>query len=389
LAKSRSPEIADEAIRLTIAIEQNRWKRSTEQVDTAVAADSFSEIRRLFDLLTKKKNPTVNDLLHYADFLLGASKTGDVPWLVDRIEAITPGSLYVLNLRVRQAKVEKRLEDIPAMVESWIQAGADIQAYSRNAAAGSALMQLGLDELGASYLKRAYEENAKEFRPYAIVLSRMGKLKDAIEVCIGQSESDLAPEAIALLADIAFSDAGLTKLDERVEKVFSDALNRFPSNATILESLGTLRLNQQRYAEAYDLLRRAEAIAPNNLMTLNNIAMTTSEIPGKEMEGLPRIKRAIELYGRHPELLDTLGVVQFRCGMLKEAEASLQEAVSRGTDPRFRLHLIQVLGARNNSVEIRKIARELNVQELRKMPLTASERLVVEEVSKNIGNESS
>ncbi len=390
LVKSQSLEIANEAIRLSIAIEQKRWMQSNVQVDTAASADSFLEIRRLYDVLTKRKEPSVPDLFQYADFLLRASKTDDVPWLIDRIQALTPDSPQVLVLRLRLAREKKLLDRIPGLVESWIQSGAK-STISRASVAGGILMQLGFEELGVTFLQRAYSENPKEFRPFVVSLSRTGKMKEAIEVCIAQSQSDSesAPDAIALLADVAFQDAGLKTLADRIENVFSEGLKDLPSNPVVLESIGTLRLNQQRYPEALELLLRAEAIAPNNLMTLNNLAVATSEISGRETEGLPRITRAIELFGRYPELLDTLGVVQFRCGMLKEAQASLQEAVSRGKDPRFRLHLIQVLGARKNETEINKIAKDLNIAELRKMPLTASERLVVEEVSKKIGNESS
>jgi tetratricopeptide (TPR) repeat protein len=389
LVKSRTPEIANEAIRLSIAIEQKRWVRSTEQIDTTVSADSSSEIRRLYDVLTKRKDPTIPDLVQYADFLLRSSKLTDVPWLIDRVQALAPESPHVLHLRIRLAKEEKQLDRVPAIVEAWVKGGNNEVKASKTSLAGQTLLELGMDELGVKYLERAYGEDPKEFRPYVVSLSRSGKLKEAIKVCVDQATSKAAPDAIAMLADIAFNDAGLNALDDGIESVFAKGLEEFPSNVVVLESLGTLRLNQQRYTEAYDLLRRAESLAPNSLMTLNNLAVATAEIPGREPEGLPRIKRAVEIYGRHPELLDTLGVVQMRCGMLVEAESSLREAMTRGKDPRFRLHLIQVLGAKKDRGEINKLVKDLKIRELRSMPLTASERRVLDEVSKLSSNESS
>ncbi len=389
LVKSRTPEIADEAIRLSIAIEQKRWARSTDQIDTTVSAESFLEIRRLYDVLTKRKDPTVSDLTQYADFLLRSAKLVDVPWLIDRIHALAPESPHILHLRIRLAKEEKQSDRLPAIVDTWVKGGKDDSGSSRTSLAGQILLQSGFDELGIKYLERAYSQDAKEFKPYVVSLSRTGKLKEAIKVCIEQSTSKSAPDAIGMLADVAFTDAGLKPLDGQIESVFAKGLENFASNIVVLESIGTLRLNQQRYPEAYELLRRAESLAPNNLMTLNNLAVATAEIPGREPEGLPRIKRAIEIYGRHPELLDTLGVVQLRCGLLVEAEASLREAMTRGSDPRFRLHLIQVLGATKDRREIQKLAKELKITELRSMPLTASERLVLDEVSKMDRNESS
>ena len=76
--------------------------------------------------------------------------------------------------------------------------------------------------------------------------------------------------------------------------------------------------------------------------------MALSEVPGREKEAIPKIERAIEIFGRSPELLDTKGLVLLRNDLPAEATAVLNEATGVSDDPRYRFHLIMSLLRQGN-----------------------------------------
>src|SRR3984885_8154645 len=61
------------------------------------------------------------------------------------------------------------------------------------------------------------------------------------------------------------------KLDE-AEALLWDVLTRHPENAEALNLLGSIRIQQKRFAEAETLLRRAISLAPNLLPAYMNLA---------------------------------------------------------------------------------------------------------------------
>jgi hypothetical protein len=157
-----------------------------------------------------------------------------------------------------------------------------------------------------------------------------------------------------------------------------DSVARFPSNFKLLELAGTLRLFQQRYQEAFGLLILSEKLAPQSVITLNNLAIVASEIPGREQEGLARIERAIELFGRTPDLLDTLGTVQLTCGLAAQAENTLTASWEEKQDARTLLHLIQSLQAQGKQTELRERLKSFKLSSLRGVVLTTREQKAIE-----------
>ncbi len=374
LGKSKFGELADNAIRLSIAIEQRRWSQSTENSDTSQSGERLVEIRKLFDSLTKRKFPAGADLFQYADFLIRAASTSEVPSLIDSLQRVVPGSSEVLSLQIRLAKAHQEMDIVPSLVDNWVQSKNDGDA-SRLSKAGNLLSSLGFERVAVELLQRAYAKDPREFRSFVDALARSGELSRAVELCIRVFEKDNSSEAISQLADIAHRMP--ESLAERIEDVLAQGLDLFPSDANVLESIGTLRLLQQNYPEAFQYLLRAEKLVPESLLTLNNLALAASEIPGKESEGLPRIYRAIELFGRLPDLLDTLGTVQMRCGLLENAETNLRESLERRDDPRFGLHLIEVLLARKDKKAVQRLLESLKIEQLEGASLSPRERQIL------------
>ncbi|MFN9605899.1 MAG: hypothetical protein ACK6A7_21035, partial [Planctomycetota bacterium] len=141
-----------------------------------------------------------------------------------------------------------------------------------------------------------------------------------------------------------------------------------------------LRLSQFRYEEAFRLLEAANRLSPDSLLTLNNLAIAASEIPGKESLGLSMIYRAIANYCRMPDLIDSRGLVLLRIGSIREARESFDEAYALLPDPRFRLHRIQVDMAESVEIDPNKIVGSINLDSLRTMKLTPREQTALDQL---------
>ena len=143
-----------------------------------------------------------------------------------------------------------------------------------------------------------------------------------------------------------------------------------------------MRLAQERYPEAIALYERALSFSPNNVRLLNNLAMALSEVPGREPDAIQHARKAILIFGRSPELLDTLGLVQLRNGNIAEAEKILREATDANPDPRYRFHLLMAILRKGDKKESITQWSQLDLSSLRKAALTPAERRDLTEISK-------
>ncbi|MCY2977018.1 MAG: hypothetical protein NTW52_20385, partial [Planctomycetota bacterium] len=152
-------------------------------------------------------------------------------------------------------------------------------------------------------------------------------------------------------------------------------------DATLLESVGSLRLSQFRYEEAFRLLEAANRISPDSLLTLNNLALAASEIPGRQVFARAMIERAISKHGRMPDLVDSRGLVLLQCGAYQEARRAFDEAFALRPDARFRLHRIQVALADSTPMEIDQLTKAIDIASLQAMRLSPGERVALERLT--------
>jgi len=298
--------------------------------------------------------------------------------LIDEFDRLAPGSPLLLNLRFQVAVAEGKTNSLPEKVRQWVGKETERRNAPLLAEAGRLLSEIGMSQEAIPYLKSAYQFDPQWLRPLVVGLSRASNIEEALQLCVERYRIEPTVEVVSLLADLAILSVGRTALDPRIEQMIQESLVRFPSNHKLLELVGTLRLFQQRYQESFELLAQAEKLAPRSAAALNNLAMAAAEIPGREVEGLARIEKAIELHGRTPELLDTLGIVQLACGRANQAEASLKESWEAKRDSRTLLHWIQSLQAQGKQTEIRERLRFFHLSDLKGQVLTPREQQAIE-----------
>ncbi len=370
----------DDATRMLAALERRRWTVAhSSDPKSAEARRSLAEARRLYTLLTRRPDPAAMDLYRFGDLLLRADQTTEVERLADQLDRMTKGSPIALDLRLRLAQQTGQEEKAAQLVKEWtdkaVESGAVLQASAWETA-GRTLSQLGFHEQALDWLQQSYKENPDNFRAYVVGLARARKFDRALEICQSHyKESETQkPEAVALMADVIIISGNTNEVPADIEAIFSETLKRFDSQPAVVESIATLRLAQHNYADAVTLYERAESLAPKNVRVLNNLAMALSEISGRESEALPRIQKAIDLYGRSPELLDTQGLALLRNDRITEAVKVLREATVGSDDPRYRFHLLMALMRTGDKIETLAQWAQLDVKKLKESVLTPAER---------------
>jgi tetratricopeptide (TPR) repeat protein len=165
---------------------------------------------------------------------------------------------------------------------------------------------------------RNRQESVRIYRAEAEVLTRNEMLDDAMGVYDASLQE--FPQDGGLLYARAML-AGRMDRVEQVERDLRDVLSREPDNADALNALGyTLADRTERYQEAYDLIKRAHELKPDDHY-----------------------------------VVDSLGWVLYRLGRLDEAIKHLRHALTIQADPEVAAHLGEVLwvaGDREGAKEV-------------------------------------
>jgi Flp pilus assembly protein TadD len=380
LVLSNERPVVEDALRLSITIHRQAWEEARKEKKNEKMQIEQREIQRLFDTLwrTPERATLVNDLYQHADLLLQVGELSRVSELIDDFDALAANSPLLLNLRFQLAVAQGKESQLAEKMRQWVGREGIRPNAALLAEAGRLLSEQGMSSDALPYLKSAYELDSQWLRPLVVGLSRAERLSEALQLCTERYRVEPTIETVSLLTDLAILSVGRSVLDPRVDQMIQESLLRFPSSHKLLELAGTLRLFQHRYIEAVELLARAEKLAPSSVVTLNNFAIAASEIPGREREGLARIEKAIELYGRTPDLLDTLGTVQLACGQPEKAEESLMSSWEQHPDSRTLLHLLQSMHAQKKESEIREKMGLFRRKDLQGVVLTPREQQALE-----------
>ena len=131
--------------------------------------------------------------------------------------------------------------------------------------------------------------------------------------------------------------------------------------------------------------QRVLEIVPEHPLALNNLATLLAERPNQLAEALQYIEQAIEISGRQPALLDTLGTIQLRLGEPASAVSSLEEAVLLGgNDARYHFHLAIAYQKTDQIENARDSLRRARRGGLAKMVLTQGDQQWLQELETEI-----
>ncbi len=315
------------------------WAKMSE----AARADTQGQItyqkaRSLFEELVAQYK-SQSDLVNFINLLILAKDQKEAERQVTALEALGP-TVSGLELRIRISQMSGN-EDVDSIANEWIQQSKLKQEHSL-LVVGKTLGDLNYGDQGLEYLEKAYKQNPVAYEYYVQSLARAKQVDKALTVCEERYQALGTAEPVRIMVALASRHMGEYN-EELVERLIKDALAKFPDAGMLWETIATLRLYQERFVEAAALFEHADSLMPNQPRILNNLAMCLCEMPTRGNDALARINKAIQIHKqRAPELLDTLAHVQAKVGQFANAKATLQEAIGKSDNPRFRMRLADI-----------------------------------------------
>lgn len=172
-------------------------------------------------------------------------------------------------------------------------------------------------------------------------------------------------------------------LESRLEieaRRFDKAAQRLQSLEPHIPPDGALRVAHQRmigtayhqggeYQKAVDAYQGLLRVDPNDFQALNNAAFILAENLNRADLAMPLAHRARQLAGEDPQILDTLGWVQYKSGNATEARETLRRSVDLQPLPPNLYHLGVVLKHMNLKAAAREMlesARDLSAKQQEK-----------------------
>lgn len=177
----------------------------------------------------------------------------------------------------------------------------------------------------------------------------------------------LGMEASILIEQRQFADA---------RKLLDSAIGAFPNNIQLLFQRSVLFQELNELAPMEADLRKIILLDPGNPVAYNSLGYTLADRTERYQEAYELIRKAVELAPNDPAIIDSLGWVQFKLGMYDEARRNLERAYELFPDPEVAAHLGEVYWVQGDRAAANRIWRDaLEVQPDSEFVLNAMERL--------------
>jgi tetratricopeptide (TPR) repeat protein len=296
------------------------------------------------------KHPTYQ--AHYARRVLQRGDLAAAADWIARLEKSEPQAVRTVELKARLLQAQRQdLEAVSAVKQHLRDKPADLgpaaAVLDRLAQEPGARAVYGTE---AEALYRRYVEDNQPGRllAFAEFLGRQGRVGEALDLCEAALRKGPAAPALAVAVAVLRAGPATAEQQARVLRRLQDALEQSPAATPLRVSLAGLYDLQGRYAEAAAAYRQILQEDPHHVLALNNLAWLLAAQEGKAPEALALIRRALEIAGPSPQLLDTHAVVALANGDSALAIAELQEAVGAAPTATRYVHLAQAYQAAQN-----------------------------------------
>lgn len=138
-------------------------------------------------------------------------------------------------------------------------------------------------------------------------------------------------------------------------EVLDTALQQHPDNHDLLYSRALAAERLDRLDQLEQDLRQIIADDPEHAHALNALGYTLTDRTDRHEEAYELIRRALDLLPDDPAILDSMGWVKYRLGDLHAALPYLRRAHDISADPEITMHLSQVLWELGEHEEAREI----------------------------------
>ncbi len=204
--------------------------------------------------------------------------------------------------------------------------------------------------LGATLKRAQLTAKSGQFDAARAILSgaEIGSEDERVKLIIGESQ---------LLRDAGRLPDALRLIDEALGQ-YVDNIDLLYEHAMLAEKAGQFDLMERQ-------LREVMRIAPENQHAYNALGYSLADRNTRLPEAYDLIRKAVSLAPEDPYIMDSLGWVEFRLGRLEQAEAILRRAYEIKADPEIAAHLGEVLWVLGREDEAKKLWRNANAKDPR------------------------
>lgn len=165
-------------------------------------------------------------------------------------------------------------------------------------------------------------------------------------------------------------------MQTEAEPFLNSAIGAFPDNVQLLFLRSVLSQELDNLVLMEQDLRKVIQLNPNSPIAYNSLGYTLADRTDRYEEAYELIKQALELAPDDPAIIDSLGWVQYHLGLYEEAKVSLEKAFELFPDHEVAAHLGEVLWVLGNTRAANKVWQEaLETQPDSEHILNAMERL--------------
>ena len=245
-------------------------------------------------------------------------------------------------------------------------------------AIGNLFSLAGAHAEAEKWYRRLTELNSNAYVLVVQSLLAQEKREEAIRYCLSISKDKLTPQMAALLATVMTTTEPVAEVPE-AQAAIEAMVHNNQSNKALLQAEAVRLASRGENKGAVALFRKILTIDPDDALALNNLATLLAETPNERGEALDQIKRAIEIAGRQPMLLDTQGTILLKTGDAENAIACLEEATAGGAaDARYYLHLAAAYRLAQRNDDARHTLAEARALGLEKFVLTGDDRKMLD-----------
>jgi tetratricopeptide (TPR) repeat protein len=195
----------------------------------------------------------------------------------------------------------------------------------------------------------------------ASMMAEQGQLDKALDMV--RKAPDTTPDAPRDKINIEAQLLTNAKKWAAAEAVLAKANQRFPNDADMLYQQAMMAEKLNRIDDMEQLLKRVMDIRPDHFHAYNALGYSLAERNLRLPEAKKLIAKALSLAPSEPFITDSLGWVEYRLGNLDEAVKLLKEAYRLRPDVEIAVHLGEVLWAKNQRDEARRVLREANAKD--------------------------
>ena len=217
--------------------------------------------------------------------------------------------------------------------------------------------QSGEAEKRLQALKKAHPDNAEVMAQEGWMRLREGKAEEAAK-SLQQALDRAGPAANRELVESLAEAYWGARQWEASLGVRDSWLKNNPNDIPMLLSLGQNYTQLNRPDDALKSYRAVQAVMPDNVIALNNLAWLLQKSAPEEALGYA--EQANRLVPGTPSIMDTLGWLLLQQGQAERARDLFEEASQKSSgNPQYRYHLAQALDQIGESKRAEQILQEL------------------------------